>query len=398
MRQAWDVLALAMITAVAGSTAGCASNSSLALDRAVMAYDRGVDDLVSKLLLINIARAYRDEPMHFTTVSSIAATYSVQVSGGVGPAVTGDLGYLPMPFIGVSSGENPTLSLTPMQGEEFTQRLLTPFEERKLTMLLRQGYDADALLRLAGGELIVREGGNERACGNRPADRAGYTRFRQLVAHISSIQDRHALRAEPLQFTVQREVLASAASGEELKAFNEDPAGVRFDAATQTYSVDTHVVGRVIITNYNYSSLSNPELIALYNEANALPESDVLVDIRASYTGGEFPIHAVLRLRSFLNVLTFIGRGIYEEPEFNVKPDPRTPPLRENPARTLDVAVTKDAPPDGVLFVDLAGQVFTLRQDRGYQWNKKVFSMLSQLFQMSVAPSTPPPPLITIGK
>ncbi len=40
--------------------------------------------------------------MHFTTVSSIAATYSVQFNAGVGPALTGDEGYLPMRFIGVS--------------------------------------------------------------------------------------------------------------------------------------------------------------------------------------------------------------------------------------------------------------------------------------------------------
>jgi hypothetical protein len=74
------------------------------------------------LLLLNIARSYRDEPMHFATVSSIAATYNVQSTVGVGPALTGDRGYLPMPFVGVSSAENSTLSLTPMQGEEFTQR------------------------------------------------------------------------------------------------------------------------------------------------------------------------------------------------------------------------------------------------------------------------------------
>ncbi len=130
-----------------GFTSGCASNSSVALDRAVMAYDQGVVTLVSKLLLLNIARAHRDAPMHFTTVTNIAATYNVQFSAFLGPAMTGDLGYLPMPTIGVATAENPTLSLVPMQGEEFTQRLLTPFDERKLTMLLRQGYDVDALLR-----------------------------------------------------------------------------------------------------------------------------------------------------------------------------------------------------------------------------------------------------------
>jgi len=363
-----------------------------------MAYDRSVVDLVSKLLLINIARAYRDEPMHFTTVSSIAATYNVQFSAGVGPAVTGDMGYLPMPSIGVSSAENPTLSLTPMQGEEFTQRLLTPFEERKLTMLLRQGYDVDALLRLTGAQILLKENRQEQVCTNSPADRTGYTAFRRMVAQLSSVQDRHALRAEPLQFTLERKVASSEASADELKSFHEDPAGVRFDEESKTYHVATHVVGRVIITNYEYSTLPIAELTALYNHANQLPANDVLIDIRADHPGGEYPIHGVLRLRSFLNVLTFLGRGIAEEPEFHVAPDPRTPAIKENPPHALEISVGRGTPKGATVSIDLGGRTFAVRPERGYQWNKKAFSLLCQLFQMSVAPTTPPPPLITIAK
>lgn len=397
MRQGLHPVGLAIAAAV-GLATGCASHSSLPLDRAVMAYDRSVVDLVSKLLLINIARAYRDEPMHFTTVSSIAATYNVQFSAGVGPALTGDMGYLPMPFIGVSSAENPTLSLTPMQGEEFTQRLLTPFEERKLTMLLRQGYDVDALLRLTGAQILLKNAGHEQVCTNSPADRAGYTAFRRMVAHLSSVQDRHALRAEPLQFTLQRKILASDATPDDLKAFQDDPTAVRYDEEAKAYHVNTHVVGRVIITNYEYSTLPLDELIALHTEANQLPTSDVLIDIRAGKSGGEFPIHGVLRLRSFLNVLTFLGRGIADEPEFHVAPDPRTPRIKENPVHTLEIAVGNATPKGAFLSVDLGGHSFAVRPQRGYQWNKKAFSMLCQLFQMSVAPTTPPPPLITIAK
>jgi hypothetical protein len=397
MMKSWRLLGQVGVVAMVGLTSACAAKSPIALDKAVMAYDRSVVDLVSKLLLINIARAYRDEPMHFTTVSSIAATYSVQLSTGVGPALTGDMGYLPMPFIGVSSGENPTLSLTPMQGEEFTQRLLTPFEEAKLTALLRQGYDADALLRLVGANIVVQKNGKEEVCNNAPADRAGYIAFRRVVAHLSSIQDRHALRAEPLQFMLRRKLPANTGA-EELKPLQEEPGALHFDAESQTYSVDKRVVGRVIVTNYNYASLSVADLTALYTEANSLPASDILIDIRGAYQGGEFPIHGALRLRSFLNVLTFLGRGIKDEPEFDVAPDPRTPPLHENPVHALELAVGKGTPKGATLSVELGGNTFSVRSQQGYQWNKKAFSMLCQLFQMSVAPTVPPPPLITIAK
>ena len=69
----------------------------------------------------------------------------------------------------------------------------------------------------------------------------------------------------------------------------------------------------------------------LHEEAEEAPFNDILVDIRPGYPGGELPLHGRLRLRSFHEVLTFIGRGIEEEPEYDVSPDPRTPPIGENP-------------------------------------------------------------------
>ena len=103
---------------------GCAS--TIALDRAVLAYDSTTSDSVAEQLLLNIARARHNQPMHFTAISNIAATYGVSISAGAGPALTGENGGLLVPVLGVSMEENPTISISPMQGEEFTQRLLTP--------------------------------------------------------------------------------------------------------------------------------------------------------------------------------------------------------------------------------------------------------------------------------
>ena len=53
------------LVAVLGvSVSGCVS--AIALDRAVVAYDRTAVELVSKQLLLNIARARHNQPMHFT--------------------------------------------------------------------------------------------------------------------------------------------------------------------------------------------------------------------------------------------------------------------------------------------------------------------------------------------
>jgi hypothetical protein len=52
---------------------GCAAN--VPLERGVIAYDHATADILSKELLLNIAWARYDLPIHFTAVSSIAATY-----------------------------------------------------------------------------------------------------------------------------------------------------------------------------------------------------------------------------------------------------------------------------------------------------------------------------------
>src|SRR4029077_12270092 len=97
---------------------GCLS--PITLNRAVTNYDEAITDAISKQLLINIARAHQHQPIHFTGVSNVAATFDFRVNAGATPAFTGEAG---------SAAENPTISIAPIEGEEFTKRLLTPFRK-----------------------------------------------------------------------------------------------------------------------------------------------------------------------------------------------------------------------------------------------------------------------------
>jgi hypothetical protein len=110
--------------------------------------------------------------------------------------LTGESDSLLAPLFGASAAENPTISIAPMEGKSF-QRLLTPFHEQKLTMLLRQGDDVDALLRLLAGEVRLQKEGNQ-ANGyvyyNDPSDRDGYPVFRRIMAHLSSLPYRITTR------------------------------------------------------------------------------------------------------------------------------------------------------------------------------------------------------------
>jgi hypothetical protein len=376
-------------------SAGCVSR--IALDRAVVAYDRTTAESVSKQLLLNIARARQNQPMHFTAISNIAATYRFSVNTGVGPALTGERGRLLVPIIGGSAEENPTISISPMQGEEFTQRLLTPFPEQKLTMLLRQGYDVDALLRLMGAEIRLEENGQVTVRHNRPSDREGYPIYRRVMAQLSTVQDRHALHVEPLHYQYSWTVPAAAVTPETFQSTYKEFT-LTYDPEKEVYRVAKRVNGRVVITNYDPAVLSNEERFVLHEQADDAPFNDILVDIRPGFTGGELPIHGRLRLRSFHEVLTFIGRGMEEEPEFYVPPDPRTPSISENPARTLEIVEAPHPQKGASLSVELNGNYYAVKPQTGYQWNRKVFSLLYQLFQMSVSTVVETGPAITIAK
>jgi hypothetical protein len=360
---------------------GCVS--PVALDRAVMAYDQVTTELLSKQLLMNIARAHRHQPLHFTGVSNIAATFNFQFNAGATPAMTGESGSMLTPVFGGTVSENPTISIVPMEGEEFTRRMLTPFQESKLTMLLRQGADVDLILRLLAGELRIVSAGQNTIANNKPADKSGYRLFRQTVAHLSSIQDRHALYVEPLLFDRSWQLSAESLSPEQLANLQKE-FKVDYDPASRQLTLTKRVVGHVILTNYDPQQLSNEERIGLNEEADNGAGNDVMVDIRSGYPGGELPIHGVFRLRSFHNVLNFIGRDIEDEPEFEVDRSPQTPPLSENPVHTLAVQVSDDEPDDVDFSVKYGDAYYAIQPESGYQWNREGFRLLSQIFQMTM--------------
>jgi hypothetical protein len=375
---------------------GCLS--PMALDHAVIEYDKTTTDILSKLILLNIARSHQHQPMHFTGVSNIAATFNFQFNAGATPALTGENGSLMTPIFGGTVSENPTISIVPIEGEEFTRRLLTPFQENKLTMLLRQGADVDLILRLLAGELRINGVKQQGIFLNQPSDTKGYKMFRQVVLHLSSIQDRNRLFVEPLMFEQHWTLSAESLTVEQLAALQKD-FKIYYQPQSKQVTLSKRVLGRVVLTNYDPATLSNDDRIQLHEEANKGAENDVMVDIRPGYPGGEWPIHGVFRLRSFHNVLNFIGESISENPEYEVARYPQTPNVSQNPVNTMAVMVSDNKPWNGDISVQYGDFYYALKPDDGYPWNREAFRLLSQLFQMTMTDlAQQGAPEITISK
>jgi hypothetical protein len=361
---------------------GCLS--PITLNRAVTAYDEAVTDAASKQLLINIARAHQHQPIHFTGVSNIAATFDFRVSAGATPALTGDASRALMPVFGGSVAENPTFSIVPIEGEEFTKRLLTPFQETKFILLLRQRYDIDLMLRLMAQELRIRQSGQEVAYRNMPADRKGYEMFRRVVTHLSAIQDQNQLHAEPLVYNRTWTIPANSVTAEGFQALQKEYL-VTYNQKDNTYTLRKQILGRTLITNYDPDTLSPEERARLIEETEEGHLNDVSFDIRPGHVGGEYPLKGDFRLRSFNIILNFLGRSIEEDSEYHVDKDPRTPAVQENPVNTMELLLSDGAPSDADLSIKSHGKYYAVNTTGPLaRWNREAFQLLYLLFQMTV--------------
>lgn len=380
-------------------TVSCASPPTI--ERAGVEYDRAVANTIMEQLLLNVARARFHHPIHFTVISNVAATFDFRFNAGVGHSIESATGMTLIPIAGATVAENPTVSIVPVEGEEFTKRLLTPLDETKFYFLFRQGIDLGSLLRLMAREFQVSGGHEDRGFANDPEKAEGYKEFRRRVLHLSALNEARQLHIEPMVFEQAWELPLH--SPEAFQAL-EKGYHVSYNSDAKTYQLRRQVSGRIVITNYNPAILSNEVRYHLHTEASKLPPNQILVDLRPGYPGGDYAFRGSFKLRSFNAILLFLAAGITEQQEFNVEKDGRSGSVRFNPAKTLEILEAEKATLSGAFKVGYNGRIFAIAGDqtdnpRETRWNLETFRLLYQLFQMTVTDvSKTLVPAITIAK
>ena len=94
-----------------------------ALHDSVIGYDEVTNQLEREIMLLNIARAHDMSSLHFTVAGSIAATFDFTTTVGFSRRwvlnnSNSDEYNL---NLGGSASENPTFTIVPISGQEFTQ-------------------------------------------------------------------------------------------------------------------------------------------------------------------------------------------------------------------------------------------------------------------------------------
>jgi hypothetical protein len=384
-------LAVAGLSAAALVLSGCLGPVSL--HEAVLGYDYTVSRLGSEILLVNIARLRHGLPIHFTLATSIAATFDYQTNAAIlGPFT--DVGL----NVGVSAAENPTLTIVPVQGKQFTERVLTPLEDTKFEFPVFQGSPIDMVMRLMadGIEVQTREGTFARFILNWPTHPAEYEEFRRIATHLVWLNANRRLFVGRLSFLEATHArLSTPPTAADVQNALKEGFRWRPIAEDGVYALERRVTGRVVITNYDPRTLSEAERQALNTRAGANPGNFVLVDIHPGHPGGDLPLFGALKLRSFNTILGFVAADHGGHREYDVTKDPRTGDSGPNPRRALGIEVTDQAPVGVLPHARYGGRSYAVADT---PWDRQAFTLLYQLFQITVTDVSGVGVPITISK
>ena len=384
------------VSALALVLGGCVGPP--ALQRAVIGYDETTARLDQQLLLLNIARLNSGLPIHFTTTSSIAATFDWTTTIGVEGQLNEPKGtdFLNL-RLGASASENPTFSIVPVSGEQFTKRVLTPFDEQVFNLGIFQGERIDQMIRLLvrGIEVQRRDGSFVRMIGNNPRRPQEYEEFRRIAAHLQWLYDNQQLFVRQLVFvdTLVEDFKGQPRSQDVTQGFG---LGVTWrQKPNGNWALIRLLSGRLVVTNYDPHALNDKERFRLNGGIRKSPQSFIFLDVRPGDPGGDFPILGAIALRSLGEIIGFVADNIGEAPEFDVKNDPRTGETEPSPRATLNIEITDRAPPTNVPSIRYEGKYYSVADT---PWDRRVFLILSSLFQTAVGDVTSVGLPITIAK
>lgn len=382
--------------------------SPVALEEAVLTYDRTLSRVRSQTLLMNVARARQGLPLNASEVMALTAAFEFSAEANVG-GVVGPIGGTEDATGALSLGltvravEAPTLSIVPLQGEAFTRRLISPIDDSTFNLLLHRSVTIGMLLRLVGDAVVIDAGDVHLHHRNDPEVPEEFKEFRRRVYHLDTLaRDFHLIVGPIPRFERWR-----PHPGTDLKGVGELLAqGYRLEKDDQGPLLVRKVEGRILISNYHPHDLSEDERLALIGKAQRYDLSYVLVDIRPGGPGGEYPMQGWIKLRSLYQTLRFVGQGVDPGWEPPVEPHPLTRSPRAQPARTLAVEETDVAPDDPArLAVEMNGRWFSIPASPpgtilANDWNLKAFQTLTNLYHLTTlnpSAALAPQPVISVG-
>ncbi|MDX1570375.1 MAG: hypothetical protein R3200_07810 [Xanthomonadales bacterium] len=159
--------------------AGCRQLGPVVLGTNRAAYNMAVQRSTNQELLLNLVRLKYREPISFLQITSINSRFGFGIDA---TAIDNDVGAIDV--AGIQYSEVPTLTYTPIEGEEFARRMLLESDMNTFLLLVRGGWSIKRVMRL----MVERVGD----LYNYP-EKETYARFAELVEIWGRLQEREDL-------------------------------------------------------------------------------------------------------------------------------------------------------------------------------------------------------------
>jgi hypothetical protein len=153
-------------------------------------YNQQIVRSLDEQLLLNLVRTrYVDTPL-FLEMGNVVVQYAIEGRANLGadPVVVGPRGSERLPMgIGAGYAERPTITYSPLQGEQFARRLLTPISAETIVLLSQSGWPIDLLLMVCVQRINGVENAIESA-GLAPSDHPRYQVFEDVARRLRTFQ------------------------------------------------------------------------------------------------------------------------------------------------------------------------------------------------------------------
>ena len=191
---------------------GCYSFGPEGLKGTHPLYNEAINASMNEQFVQNLVRLHYRDPTYFLDVSNVAATLKLDISGGLNQSSFGFNGTTGNDIMKFSAGADyqtqPTISYTPLQGENFVKSVLSPLTLESVFALAGSGWNA----RRVFGLCVERINGLENAptaSGPTPEVAPQHDQgFRRLMHLIENLRGENLIlpRIDPATKEVQLEI------------------------------------------------------------------------------------------------------------------------------------------------------------------------------------------------
>ena len=176
------------VLALAAVLSGCQSAfGPQALERTHPAYNEAIISSINEQMLLNLVRMRYRDVTYFLEVSSVTASLSLSANAGVNVDANFGSGDTVSPSAGIAYSDKPTISYTPLQGEDLLNSILRHLELDPIFVLTQSGWNISRVFGLCF-ERINNLYNAPNASGPTPELEPAYESFGELMDALRVLQ------------------------------------------------------------------------------------------------------------------------------------------------------------------------------------------------------------------